>query len=258
VRTSSAPLWSVVAFGTLLGAAAVAGSEAAVPGYLTAAIADTHRPPEDRAQDANRKPAAVLAFAGVKPGDTVLDVMPGSGYYTRLFSLIVGSSGRVIALQPVEMDKAAPKGLQSLRSFAGMPPYENVTVLVQPVGELALPEGVDLAWTSQNYHDLHDPFMGSPDLSRFNQAILASLKPGGLYVILDHRAPAGSGTTDTDTVHRIDPAAVRAEVLGAGFRFLAQSEVLRNPEDSDTLSIYDKSIRGRTDRFILKFRKPRK
>jgi len=233
------------------------GAAAAVPEYITGAIADANRPAEDSAQDANRKPAAVLAFAGVKPGDTVIDVMPGNGYYTRLFSLIVGQRGKVIALQPVEMDKAAPKGLQSLRSFAGAPHFENVTILVQPIGELALPDRVDLVWTSQNYHDVHDPFMGSPDVMRFNKAILESLKPGGRYVILDHRAVTGSGTSATDTMHRIDPAAVRSEVLAAGFKFSAQSDLLRNPEDADTLSIYDKSIRGRTDRFILKFQRPR-
>jgi predicted methyltransferase len=229
----------------------------AVPEYINAAVADGSRPAEDRAQDANRGPAQVLAFASVKPGDTVVDLMPGTGYYTRLFSLIVGPRGKVIALQPVEMDKAAPKGLQSLKSFAGTPPYDNVTVLVQPIGALALPNRVDLVWTSQNYHDIHDPFMGSPDVRKFNSSILESLKVGGLYVILDHRAVAGSGISATDTLHRIDPAAVRSEVGAAGFQLVAESDILRNPEDSDTLSIDEKSIRGRTDRFILKFQKPR-
>jgi len=253
VRRFLAVFWLGAAFATALTDAA-----GATPDYITAAIDDPRRPAEDTAQDANRKPATVLAFAGVKPGDTVIDLMPGAGYYTRLFSLIAGPRGRVVALQPVEMDKAAPKGLESLRSFAGLPPYENVTVLVQPIGALTLPERADLVWTSQNYHDVHDPFMGSPDVLKFNRSILESLKPGGLYVVLDHRAPAGSGTSDTDTLHRIDPAAVRSEVLEAGFKFVAQSDdVLRNREDSDRLSIYDKSIRGRTDRFILKFRRPR-
>jgi predicted methyltransferase len=257
VRRFLATIRLAVAVVAAFTVAGLTGAAAAVPDYIAAAIADPHRPAEDTAQDGNRKPAAVLAFAGVKPGDTVIDLMPGTGYYTRLFSLIVGPKGRVIALQPAEMDKAAPKGLQSLRSFAEIPPYENVTVLVQPIGALAPPDGVDLVWTSQNYHDLHDPFMGSPDLLKINQLIFESLKPGGLYVVLDHRAPRGSGTSDTDTLHRIDPAAVRSEVLAAGFKLAAQSDVLRNREDDDTRSIYDKSIRGRTDRFIFKFRKPR-
>lgn len=236
--------------------AALAWSAPATPEYIMAAVADRRRPPDDTIQDADRKPAQVLSFAGVKPGDTVVDLMPGSGYYTRLFSRIVGAKGKVIALQPVEMDKAAPKGLQRLRSFAGTPPYQNVTVLVQPIAALALPGGVDLVWTSQNYHDVHDPFMGSPDLQQFNSSILRSLKPDGFYVVLDHRAVPGSGVSATDTLHRIDPAAVQSEVLAAGFRLVGESDALRNPYDNDTLSIYDKSIRGRTDRFILKFQKP--
>jgi predicted methyltransferase len=182
--------------------------------------------------------------------------MPGSGYYTRLFSHIVGPNGKVIALQPVEMDKAAPKGLISLRSFAGTPPYANVTVIVQPIAALALPSRVDVVWTSQNYHDVHDPFLGSPDILQFNQAILRSLKPHGLYVVLDHRAVAGSGLAATDTLHRIDQATVRSEVVAAGFKFVRESEVLRNPQDTDTLPIFDKSIRGKTDRFMLVFQKP--
>jgi predicted methyltransferase len=234
----------------------VASAGAAVPAYITAAVADTGRPEGDTAQDADRKPAEVLTFVGVKPVDTVVDLMPGSGYYTRLFSHIVGPNGKVIALQPVEMDKAAPKGLISLRSFAGTPPYANVTVIVQPIAALALPSRVDVVWTSQNYHDVHDPFLGSPDILQFNQAILRSLKPHGLYVVLDHRAVAGSGLAATDTLHRIDQATVRSEVVAAGFKFVRESEVLRNPQDTDTLPIFDKSIRGKTDRFMLVFQKP--
>lgn len=245
------PFWlALCSLSTSMASAPAAGD------YIAAAVADKGRPAEDRAQDANRKPVQVLAFSGVKPGDTVVDLMPGTGYYTRLFSHIVGPRGKVIALQPVEMDKAAPKGLQSLKSFAGMPPYDNVSVLVQPSGALTLPHRVDLVWTSQNYHDLHDPFMGSPNMRRFNDSVFASLKGGGLYVVLDHRAVAGSGISATDTLHRIDPDAVRSEVAAAGFKLVAESDVLHNAEDRDTLSIYDKSIRGRTDRFILKFQKP--
>lgn len=246
-------LWAVV----ILNACATRAAPAQiVPAYITAAVGDSRRPPDDTAQDVNRKPAEVLAFAGVMPGDTVVDLMPGSGYYTRLFSRIVGPHGKVIALQPVEMDRAAPKGLQSLRSFAGASPYENVTVLVHPIAALALPDRVDIVWTSQNYHDVHDPFLGSPDVSQFNKAIFESLKPNGLFIVLDHAAVPGSGLAATDTLHRIDPARVRAEIVAAGFRFVEESAVLRNAEDNHTLSIYDKSLRGKTDRFLLKFQKP--
>lgn len=227
-----------------------------VPTYINAAVADTNRPADDRSQDSQRKPAEVLAFTGIKPGDTVVDLMPGSGYYTRILSKLVGPHGKVYALQPVEMDKAAPKGLHSLQSFAGTTAYANVVILVQPVSAMALPENVDLIWTSQNYHDLHDPFMGSPDMARLDRTLFDALKPGGALLILDHAAVAGSGLTRTDDLHRIDPAAVKTEVAAAGFRYDGESDVLRNPADNHIVGIYDAGIRGHTDRFILKFRKP--
>jgi predicted methyltransferase len=223
---------------------------------LERAVSDANRPADDRARDVQRKPQEVLAFAGVKAGNAVVDLMPGSGYFTRLFSTIVGPAGKVYAVQPVEMDKAAPKGLQSLRSFAGTSDYQNVSVLLQPVAELSLPAPVDLVWTSMNYHDLHDPFMGRPNMSRFNKSVLNMLKPGGLFVVLDHAAADDSGFSKTDDLHRVDPAAVKAEVLAAGFEFVDESSILRNPKDDHTSSAFDPSVRGTTDRFIYRFRKP--
>lgn len=246
------------AFATLLAATLACTATANVPAHIAAAVADPHRPAAERAQDVNRKPAAVLAFAGVKPGDKVVDLMPGSGYYTRIFSAVVGAKGKVYALQPTEMDKQAPKGLVSLHAFAGTGPYANVVVLVQPVAAIKLPEPVDLVWTSQNYHDLHDPFMGKPDMASFDRSIFDALKPGGLFLVLDHAAAAGSGVSRTDDFHRIDPATVKAEVTAAGFEFVGASRVLANPADDHSRAIFDPSIKGRTDKFIYKFRKPTK
>ncbi|MFC4528657.1 class I SAM-dependent methyltransferase [Dyella halodurans] len=231
-------------------------AEVGPPSYVAAALADPARPVDDRSLDGGRKPAEVLAFAGIKPGDKVVDLMPGAGYYTRVFSKIVGAGGVVYAVQPVEMDKAAPKGLQTLNSFAGTPGYPNVSVLVQPIAALSLPQHVDLVWTSQNYHDLHDPFMGSPDIARLNKAIFDALKPGGVYIVLDHAAAAGSGVSRTDDLHRIDPAVVKAEVTAAGFEYLGESDVLRQAADDHSTPAFDKAMRGKTDRFIYKFRKP--
>jgi predicted methyltransferase len=227
-----------------------------IPAYITAAIADPGRPPEDKAQDVNRKPAEVLAFAGIKPGDKVVDLLPGSGYYTRIFSKIVGPKGVVYALQPTEIDKIAPKRLQALKALADTPAYANVVVLAQPVAAIAIPQHVDMVWTSQNYHDLHNPLLGSPNMANFNKSIFNALKPGGIFLVLDHAATAGSGVADTNTLHRIDPALVKTEVTAAGFEFVGDSDVLRSPDDNHSLPIFDKSIKGKTDKFIEKFRKP--
>jgi len=121
---------------------------------------------------------------------------------------------------------------------------------------LATPEPVDLVWTSQNYHDLHDSFAKPADLAQVNAAIFRALKPGGIYVVLDHAALPGSGLSATETLHRIDPATVRAEVEAAGFVYVGESDVLRNPNDPHTAKVFDPSIRGHTDQFVFKFRKP--
>ncbi|GAB2578128.1 class I SAM-dependent methyltransferase [Dyella jejuensis] len=242
---------------TLLVLAGVPAKAApALPSFIAIAVADPNRPADERAMDAERKPIEVMQFMGIARGQKVVDLMPGKGYYTRLFSKAVGPHGVVYALQPTEMDKAAPKGLQSVRGFAGTANYPNVKILVQPTAALQIPQGVDIVWTSQNYHDLHDPFMGSPDIARINKAIYDALKPGGVYIVLDHAAAAGTGTSRTNDLHRIDPAAVKAEVTAAGFQFVGESDVLANPADNHSLPVFDKSIKGKTDRFILKFRKP--
>ena len=242
-----------------------AKAESGIPSYITAAIADAGRPPEDKAQDANRKPAEVLAFAGIKPGDKVVDLMPGSGYYTRIFSKIVGPKGTVYALQPVEMDKVAPKRLQSLKTFAGTPAYANVVILVQPVAAIAIPERVDMVWTSQNYHDIYGevgPFAvpgisGKEEAAKLDAAAFKALKPGGFYIVIDHAARSGSGGDDAKTLHRMDAATVIAQVTAAGFVLEDRSDVLANPQDGHDKVIFAPEIRGHTDKFVLKFRKPR-
>jgi predicted methyltransferase len=238
-------------------ATAACAASAKTPGdAIAAAIADPARPATDKAQDASRKPAEVLAFAGIHRGDTVVDLMPGAGYYTRLFSRLVGPTGKVYALDPAEMATKAPKPLAALKSFAGKGEYANVEVLVQPLDALKLPQPADVVWTSQNYHDLHDPFMGSPDVGKLDQHLLTMLKPGGSFLVLDHAAAPGSGFANTNDLHRVDPAAVKKEVTGAGFQFVAASDVLHNSADDHTAAIFDPKIKGHTDKFLLKFRKP--
>jgi len=128
-------------------------------------------------------------------------------------------------------------------------------VITWPVGQLPVPQPVDLVWTSQNYHDLHN--IPGLDVADFDRAVYQALKPGGIYLVLDHVAPAGSGFSDTKTLHRIDPEAAKKEIISAGFEFVGQSDVLHNPDDSHTKIVFDPSIRGHTDQFIYKFRKPK-
>ena len=240
----------------LLAATPLAAIQAAPPAYIAAAVADTTRPADDVALDAERLPAAMLEFAGVKPGMTVVDIMPGGGYFTRLFSDVVGPKGHVISYMPDEyiaMSKDPQKSTDRLMGLAKIAP--NVQPMHDKLLDPAPPAVSDIAWTSQNYHDLHD--IPGADLVGFNKQIYANLKPGGLYIILDHAAAAGSGLRDTNTLHRIDPAVVKQEVTAAGFVFVGESKVLANPADDHTLKVFDPSIRHHTDQFIYKFRKPK-
>lgn len=228
----------------------------ATPAPVVRAVDDGDRPAADKALDATRKPAALLAFSNVAEGDKVVDLMPGNGYFTRLFSTAVGKGGKVYALQPSEMDKAAPDGLRALRAIAASPGHANVTVLLEPIDTLAVPEAADVVWTSQNYHDLHVPFMGVADIARVNRAIFAMLKPGGLLLVVDHAAAPSTGAGRSDLLHRIDPQTVRTELLAAGFEFAGETDVLRNPADNHAMPAFAPAMRGKTDRFVFKFRKP--
>lgn len=228
----------------------------AQPPYLTTAIDDPARQ-ADRADDARRKIAQVMAFAQVKPGDKVLELIPGSGYFTRVFSGVVGPKGHVYALWPNEYAAESTSDVANLRKLAKEPHYANVSVLTQPAAQLDAPESVDVVFTSQNYHDYPDKFMGRIDPAVLDKQVFKVLKPGGVYVVIDHVAPAGSGMRDTDTLHRIDPAIVRKQAESAGFVFDGQSDALRNSADPHTIKVFDKSIRGHTDQFMYRFRKPR-
>lgn len=242
---------AIIAVMFLSGTAVSAESQA-----VKAAIADSGRPEKDVALDAERKPAEMIAFAGIKPGSIVVDLIPGGGYFTRIFSKVVGPKGHVYAFQPSELDSFYKDGKRApVLDIAADPNYANVTVLHAPIGSFVTPQLVDAIWTSQNYHDMHNPLMGPADLAKVNKAIYASLKPGGIYIVLDHVAEKGSGLRDTNTLHRIDPAMVKKEVVAAGFQFAGESKVLRNPKDDHTLKVFDPKIRHKTDQFIYKFRK---
>lgn len=222
--------------------------------HIVAAIADSRRPAEDVAVDANRHPAETLAFAGIEPGDRVADVIPGGGYWTRLFAVAVGEEGRVYPT--IRPDGVAQDFETVILPIAEQ--YPNAPMARAPYDALVYPEPLDVVFTSQNYHDMPLTQYELGDRAEMNRTAFAALKPGGLYVIIDHSAVAGA-PVDTDganTLHRIDQAVVRQEVEAAGFVFDGEGDFLRNPEDSRTVSVFDESIRGRTDQFVMRFRKP--
>ncbi|HEU4651490.1 MAG TPA: methyltransferase [Croceibacterium sp.] len=233
---------------TVAGTAALA--QAQVPQSVAAAVADSGRPEADRARDAARKPAEIVAFAGVRPGDKVAEFLPGGGYYTRILSKTVGPQGHVYVLVPAGFAQR-PGGLDALNTLATE--LGNVTVVAADLTNFTLPEPVDLAWTSENYHDMHNG--PTPSFAGINEATFRALKPGGIYFIEDHAAVAGTGTTVTSTLHRIDPAAVIEELMAAGFTLDAQSDVLANPADPKTAGVRDPSIQGETEKFAMRFRK---
>jgi len=214
---------------------------------ITAAVTDAGRPATDTARDANRKPAEIVAFAGVKAGDVVAEIAPGGGYYTRILAKAVGPEGKVYAMMPTFFANR-PGGLDAINALAAE--YGNVTVVAVDFTRFTLPEPVDLVWTTENYHDL-----ANGNIASANKSVFDALKPGGIYFVEDHSAP-GTGTSATSTLHRIDPAAVTEQVTAAGFALEAESDLLANPEDPHNISQSDPSIRGKTDKFALRFRKP--
>lgn len=229
----------------------------AVPAYIQAAVADAGRPAADKDRDANRKPAESVAFAGVRQGDKVGELMPGGGYFTRILSKAVGSNGVVYAIGPAPA--AAPAGgaparpnpIAALAAEAG---YSNIKVATLDP-DAKLPEPVDLVWTSLNYHDFAR--RTDAELAAINRMVFDSLKPGGVYLVIDHASAPGAGKTVVQTLHRIDPEAVKKDITSVGFVLDSESKLLQNTQDPHTVPVHDPAYRGTTDQFILKFRKPK-
>jgi predicted methyltransferase len=256
MRTLSLIAGTLVA--TLVLSAADVQAASGIPKPILDAVADPARPEADRSADVDRKPDESVAFAGVKPGQKVVDIWPGGGYFTRIFSAVVGPKGHVYAVPPPKRPNAppgAPDPAARVQAVAADPHYNNVSVVATPMNELSLPEKVDLVWTSRNYHDFHN--IPTFDVPAIDKAIFNALKPGGVFIVLDHSAEKGSGFRDTSTLHRIDPEAVKKEVEAAGFKFEGKSEILRNANDPHTEKVFEATVKGKTDQFILKFRKPK-
>jgi predicted methyltransferase len=253
---STALLAAAFCFATL--ASAGTDKRPAISKAVAAAVADPARPQADRERDADRKPAECIAFAGLKPGQRIADLLPGGGYFTRIFSAVVGAKGEVLAVATPKRPDAPPDRPEpsaAVRAIAADPHYRNVNVSVEKVAELKLPEKLDMVWTSQNYHDVHN--VKDIDVGAFNKAIFASLKPGGIYIVIDHATEKGAGFTATSTLHRSDPEAVKAEVIAAGFEFVGSSDVIANPADDHKTAVFEQGLHDKTDRYVLKFRRPK-
>lgn len=227
----------------------------AVPSAIVTALADPARPEADRARDTTRHAGEILAFAGVKPGDKVLDFLMGGGYWTRILSATVGAKGHVYAYQAAEfIQYRAAYADEQKAAVAG---YTNITAMSDSLGTVAFAEPLDLILTVQNYHDLHLKMSPPGFAASMAKRLYAALKPGGVLLVVDHVANADPAFAVPDALHRIDPAAARAEIESAGFVFDGELPLLRNPADPHTVSVFDPSIRGKTDQFVYRFRKPK-
>jgi len=242
--------------------AMMAASASAAPSTIEMAVKDTNRPATDVSRDAGRKPAELLAFAGIKPGMVVVDMLPGlgaaGGYFTRLFATAVGPKGRVYAYFGTQYDaRLKGQGLDPDNQFTALKHiYPNLGVIHGPLEGFVTPQKVDLVWTSNNYHDMHNKAY-EMDPAKVNKAVFASLKPGGIYMVVDHRAAKGAGAGVTETLHRMDEDIAKREIEAAGFKLVAESKSLTNPSDDDTKRVFEQGEHDHTDQFVLKFAKPR-
>jgi predicted methyltransferase len=243
---------------SLCGMNAWADAATPVPRDVATALSDPRRPAEQVKLDATRKPDLVIPFSGIRSGDRIADFMPGNAYFTRILSDVVGPSGHVYAFIPSEQIANCPaREIAGAQAIDRDPSYANVTVLTGALAGFRVPEKLDLIWTAQNYHDLHDSFLGPADVTKLNKSFFNALRPGGVFLVIDHVADTGSGLRDTETLHRIDPDRMKQEIEAAGFILEARSDVLRNPHDDHKRPVFDATIRGVTDQVVFRFRRPR-
>jgi predicted methyltransferase len=227
---------------------------AAAPAFK---LDNSTRPATDVERDAARKPAMIVQFAKIGAGQTVVDMLPGGGYFTRVFAQAVGPKGKVVALVSDQYAKAFPKARTDIEALVAEPANANVQAAIRNLLDVGAPNSVDRVFTAQNYHDLKSKNLTTGTAEGVNRAVFAALKPGGLYVIVDHSAAKGSGLRDVDTLHRIDAAALKADVISVGFKFAGESKLLASKADDRTKNVFDPAIRGKTDQFVYRFMKPK-
>ena len=215
---------------------------------LATVLADSGRPAADKARDEDRKPADVIAFSKLRVGDSVAELAPGGGYFTRILAGVVGPKGHIYAM--------SGRALPDLAEYAKT--HTNIQIIMTHPGEITPPAPVDMVWTTLNYHDFKNAKVGDSDAATLlNAAAFKALKPGGYYFIVDHQTAPGIGVTQTATLHRIEDVVVKREVMAAGFVLDGESSLLHHAADDHTLKVVESGLRGKTDQFILRFRKPK-
>lgn len=218
------------------------------PEYIRRAIESDERSAEEKARDSGRKPAEILMMSGIRPGDHVIEFAGIGQYYTKLLSAIVGPNGKVDVYDLPYTERFAG---EPSRAFAAAHP--NTTYHQEDYNDSAFPPDVDVVFNVLYYHDL---ILQNIDTAKLNGKLLAALKPGGRYVIIDHKAEDGSGTRDVATIHRIDAQVIEDQVTAAGFELVQQSDILAHPEDDRSKMVFSAGTRGGTDRAVFIFRKP--
>jgi predicted methyltransferase len=225
---------------------------AAAPANIKRAVESAARPAEQRARDADRKPAETLMLAEIAEGERVVELAAFGHYWTNMLVEAVGPTGQVAM---VDMPWTDRFGGEAGRAFDTA--HANATYTQAHYNQMQLPSNVDAVLMVQFYHDLkRNEASESADTADMNRKIFAALKPGGVYLVIDHNAEAGSGWRDATTLHRIDPATIKSEVTAAGFELAEDSKLLANPADDRKQSMRSEGLRGHTDQAVLVFRKP--
>ena len=243
----------------LAGTSLLVTTAAAAPPTITAAVAAPGRSDDNVKLDAGRKPAQVLQFLGLRSGMHVLDLFGANAYWAEITAPVVGPKGHVTVWQPTQFYREKTKA--SFEAFAAKHP--NVSIVTSPFEAPALPKNyADWVILNDNYHDTYwqNEKYGIPrmDPKAFLKAVYASMKPGAVIGVIDHVAKPNKDTRATvDKLHRIDPNVVKADFKRAGFVLIGSSDLLRNRTDPHSADPFDDSIKGKTDRFIFKFKKPR-
>ncbi|QKG70377.1 class I SAM-dependent methyltransferase [Erythrobacter mangrovi] len=262
MRNAYLTLTATIAIAAMVSVSAHATEPAANEATITAianSVATSDRPEEARKLDEGRKPAEVLAFLGLEQGMAAADLIPGEGYWTEIMAHAVAPGGSVTALQPEQFYNSEKDG-EAWSAMAQRAP--GIALERYPFEAFAYAaDSFDFAIMNLNYHDLYWESerykIPLTDPDAYVRALYVAMKPGGIVGVIDHVGEGNDTRALVDKLHRIDPAVVRADFERAGFVLEAESDLLANPDDDHTKGVFDASIRGKTDRFLMKFRKPR-